>query len=108
MLSGKYQGGSAPEGARFTLFPGYMERYTKSPTKAAVARYMEVAEKYGLTSTQLALAWCQQQWHVTSSIIGATSMNQLKEDIAAFAVGELPGEWDGWHCELWGAVRCVR
>ena len=55
-----------------------MERYTKSLAKQAVAEYAAVAEKHGLTPTQLALAWCRGKWQVTSTIIGATSMQQLK------------------------------
>lgn len=55
-----------------------MERYTKSLAKQAVGEYATVAEKHGLTPTQLALAWCKSRWQVTSTIIGATSMEQLK------------------------------
>ena len=57
---------------------GYMERYTKSLAKQAVAEYAAVAKKHGLTPTELALAWCKGKWQVTSTIIGATSMEQLK------------------------------
>ncbi|CAK0734225.1 hypothetical protein CVIRNUC_000401 [Coccomyxa viridis] len=84
-LSGKYTD-KAPEGARFTIFPGYMERYTKSLAKQAVAEYAAVAKKHGLTPTELALAWCKGKWQVTSTIIGATSMEQLKENIGAFDI----------------------
>ena len=55
-----------------------MPRYNKSLARQAVAEYVKVAEKHGLTPTQLALAWCKQRWSVTSSIIGATNMEQLK------------------------------
>ncbi|CAL5225561.1 g8398 [Coccomyxa viridis] len=84
-LSGKYTD-KAPEGARFTIFPGYMERYTKSLAKQAVAEYAAVAKKHGVTPTELALAWCKQKWQVTSTIIGATSMEQLKENLGAFEI----------------------
>eukprot|EP00884_Botryococcus_braunii_P006093 jgi/Botrbrau1/15485/Bobra.43_2s0105.1 len=84
-LSGKYING-ASKGSRLTLFPGYMERYNKSLAREAVAEYVKVAEKYGLTPAELALAWCNQQWTVTSTIIGATTMDQLKEDIGAFSI----------------------
>ena len=57
---------------------GYMERYTKSLAKQAVAEYAAVAKKHGVTPTELALAWCKQKWQVASTIIGATSMEQLK------------------------------
>ena len=55
-----------------------MERYTKSLAKQAVSEYAAVAKKHGLTPTELALAWCKGKWQVTSTIIGATSMEQLK------------------------------
>ena len=59
-----------------------MERYTKSLAKQAVAEYAAVAKKHGLTPTELALAWCKGKWQVTSTIIGATSMEQLKVRIS--------------------------
>lgn len=82
-LSGKYIE-KTPEGARFTLFPGYMERYNKSLAKEAVAEYVKVAEKHGLTSSELALLFCKDRQFVASTIIGATSMPQLKENMGAF------------------------
>lgn len=57
---------------------GYMARYNKSPAKTAVGAYIELASKYELTPTQLALAWLHQRSCVTSTIIGATSAEQLK------------------------------
>lgn len=82
-LSGKYIN-ATPENCRFNLFPGYMERYNKSFAVNAVAEYVKVAEKHGMTPSELALAWCKSRWFVTSTIIGATSMPQLKENINAF------------------------
>lgn len=55
-----------------------MARYNASPARQAVSEYLKVAEKHGLTPTELAIAWCNQRWTVTSTIIGATSMKQLK------------------------------
>ena len=55
-----------------------MARYNQSPAKTAVSAYIELAHKYGLTPTQLALAWLRQCSYVTSTIIGATSAEQLK------------------------------
>ena len=55
-----------------------MERYTKSLAKEAVSGYCAVAKKHGMTPSQLALAWCKGRWNVTSTIIGATKMEQLK------------------------------
>lgn len=66
------------------MITGYMARYNKSPAKAAVAAYAEIALKYGLTPTQLALAWCYQRPSVTSTIIGATTSEQLKVSLECF------------------------
>jgi aryl-alcohol dehydrogenase-like predicted oxidoreductase len=84
-LSGKYINNENIKG-RFNLFPGYMKRYQSSLAQKAVSEYCQVAAKYGITPTQLALAWCKNRWFVASTIIGATTMEQLKENIAAFDV----------------------
>lgn len=86
-LTGKYiEGGKAVEKARMNIFQGYMARYQKSLAREAVGEYVAVAKKHGLTPTQLALAWCQSRWFVASTIIGATGMEQLRENIEAFDV----------------------
>jgi len=85
-LSGKYIDGTASKGSRFNFFPGYMERYNKSLSRTATLEYIEIAKKYNMTPTQLALAWCQSRWFVTSTIIGATSVEQLKENLEAFSL----------------------
>lgn len=91
-LSGKYIQGSTTAGgediskSRFNLFQGYMQRYTKSLAREATEQYVEVAMKHNLTPTQLALAWCNSRWFVASTIIGATTMKQLKENVEAFDV----------------------
>ena len=85
MLSGKYLDGKMPEGSRWT----YSQRngiFRDTPAaNEAVKAYIEVAKKHGYTPCQLALAWCDQIDGVTSTIIGATSLEQLKEDIDAFS-----------------------
>ena len=86
ILSGKYIGRDGVEGARLSLFDGYMERYKGSDSARAVEKYAEVAKRHGLSLTELSLAWCQAQWCVTSSIIGATSLPQLEENLRAFDV----------------------
>jgi aryl-alcohol dehydrogenase-like predicted oxidoreductase len=60
-------------------------RDTELTNKAAIA-YFELANQYNLTPAQLALAWCEQVNGVTSTIIGATTMPQLIENIDAFKV----------------------
>lgn len=87
-LSGKYitSDESKIANSRFTLFEGYMKRYQQSIGREAVAEYCKVAESHGLTPTELALAWCNSRWFVASTIIGATSMAQLQENIKSFDV----------------------
>jgi aryl-alcohol dehydrogenase-like predicted oxidoreductase len=89
-LTGKYIEGKDIEKARLNLFQGYMARYNKSLAKEAVAAYTEVARQHGLTPTQLALAWVHSRWFVASTIIGATTMEQLRDDIEAFNVQLTP------------------
>jgi len=87
-LTGKYITGdeSTLSKSRFNLFANYMQRYQQSLAREAVAAYVDVARTHGLTPTQLALAWCKSRWFVTCSIIGATTMEQLLENIDAFDV----------------------
>lgn len=87
-LTGKYvtDDESKIANSRFTLFEGYMKRYQQSIGREAVAEYCKVAERHGLTPTQLALAWCHSRWFVASTIIGATTKAQLKENIESFHV----------------------
>lgn len=86
MLSGKYLDGAMPEGSRWT-FQQRNGLFRDTPYSAkAVRAYCEVAAKYNMTPSQLALAWCDQIDGVTSTIIGATKMSQLKENIEAFDI----------------------
>ncbi|EFH65761.1 aldo/keto reductase family protein [Arabidopsis lyrata subsp. lyrata] len=91
-LSGKYlvTDQEATKNARLNLFPGYMERYKGSLAKEATIQYVEVAKKHGLTPVELALGFVRDRPFVTSTIIGATSVEQLKEDIDAFLMTERP------------------
>ena len=82
-LTGKYI--DDPEAlGRVTMFLGYAQRYKKPNVTPASKAYAELARAYGLTPTQLALAFVYHRWFVTSTIIGATNMQQLKENIAAW------------------------
>jgi len=86
-LSGKYRkelpkdGDKAP---RLTKFPGYMARYLGSENEGAVNAYCDLAEKYDMTPSELSLSWCYHNELVTSTIIGATSMEQLEENLKAY------------------------
>ncbi|XP_024996115.1 uncharacterized protein LOC112529207 [Cynara cardunculus var. scolymus] len=91
-LSGKYLDleSEAAKKGRLQLFPGYMERYNKSIAKEATAQYIEMAKKHGLSPVELALGFVRDRPFMTSTIIGATSLEQLKEDIDAFLTTERP------------------
>ena len=85
VLSGKYLGGVKPEGARLSLFP-YFARYTAPLAELATRRYVELARMSGLDPAQMALAFVNSRPFLTSNIIGATSMEQLKADIDSEAL----------------------
>jgi aryl-alcohol dehydrogenase-like predicted oxidoreductase len=85
-LTGKYLHGNAPAKARFALYPNYMKRFQSSLAAEAIGEYEAIAIEAGLTLTQLALAWCKTRWFVSSTIIGATTMDQLEANIDAFSI----------------------
>jgi aryl-alcohol dehydrogenase-like predicted oxidoreductase len=80
MISGKYLGGKRPEGTRWSLDERMLFRDTDQSTEAIKA-YIAIAEKYGLDVCKMALSFVNDQAFVTSNIIGATSMEQLKVNI---------------------------
>ena len=84
-LTGKFRNGARPADARVTLFSRF-SRYSNPESEWAVEQYAQLAEQHGLTLTQLALAFIKQQFFVTSTIIGATNLDQLKENIQDFEV----------------------
>ena len=88
-LTGKFRNGARPANARVTLFSRF-SRYSNPESEWATEQYAQLAEQHGLTLTQLALAFIKQQFFVTSTIIGATNMDQLKENIDAFDVNLSP------------------
>ena len=85
VLSGKYLGGQKPRKGRITLFPNY-NRYSGENSIKATEKYSNLAQEHGLSLTQMALAFVNTRAFVTSNIIGATSMEQLKENIASITV----------------------
>ena len=85
-LTGKYLKKNVPANSRFMMFPGYMKRFQTSYAAEAIQKYADVAREAGITLTQLALAWCKQKQFLGSTIIGATSVKQLEENLDAFAV----------------------
>ncbi len=84
MLSGKHQNGILPN-SRNALFPQFT-RYTNENCKKAIDLYQKLAIESGLTLTEMALAFVQQQELVTSTIIGATSVEQLNENIKTHGI----------------------
>jgi len=84
-LSGKYLNGAKPAGARNTLFSRFT-RYTSAQSQLAVAEYVALAKKHGLDPAQMALAFVRQQPFVASTLLGATTMEQLKSNIDSFEV----------------------
>ncbi len=82
-LSAKYLDNPKAHG-RLTIFPAsWSPRYLRPSVLAAVKEYAELARANGMTPTQLALAWCYSRWFVASTIVGATSVAQLGENIDA-------------------------
>jgi aryl-alcohol dehydrogenase-like predicted oxidoreductase len=90
LLSGKYLADAQTSG-RVTLFPGFGQRYSKINVLPAVAAYADLARRHGISLTRLALAFVASRPFVASTIIGATTMEQLHEDIDG-CTGTLPEE----------------
>ena len=84
-LTGKYRHGARPANGRITRFSRF-SRYSNEQSLWSTEQYAQLAEQHGLSLTQLALAFIKQQFFVTSTIIGATNLDQLKENIDAFEV----------------------
>lgn len=84
-LSGKYLGGKKPEKARVTLFPNY-SRYSGQRAVEATQAYADIADRHGLTLAQMALAFVNSRPFLTSNIIGATTVEQLRENIGSIEV----------------------
>jgi len=83
MLSGKYLGGAQPPKSRFTLFDTLGVRFKRPMVGEAIAAYAELARRRGITLPQLALGYVKSRWYIGATIVGATTMAQLEEDIAA-------------------------
>ena len=80
VLSGKYLNGARPDGARLTLFTRF-DRYNSDNAVRATQAYVDIARKDGLDPAQMALAYVNSRSFLTSNIIGATNMAQLKDNI---------------------------
>jgi len=85
VLSGKYVKGLDDETSRLNLFPRFA-RYSNDRATEATKRYLKIAETHNMTLAQMALAFVTQQPFVTSNIIGATNLEQLKENIESINI----------------------
>ncbi|MGG7607146.1 aldo/keto reductase [Massilia sp. BKSP1R2A-1] len=82
-LTAKYLDNPQARG-RLTIFPqNWSPRYVRPAVLAATAEYAALARENGMSPAQMALAWCYSRWFVGSTIIGATKLEQLKENIDA-------------------------
>jgi aryl-alcohol dehydrogenase-like predicted oxidoreductase len=86
VLSGKYQDGRWPEGARFTKYKDYhprtaamTKRFVNEKTLGSTARFLEIAAQAGMSSTTLAVAWTLTKDFVGSTIVGATTVEQVPD-----------------------------
>ena len=79
-LTGKYLNGAKPEGARNTLFSRFT-RYSGEQAQKAVAAYVDIAKRHNLDPAQMALAFVRQQPFVASTLLGATTLEQLKSNV---------------------------
>tara|TARA_B100001559_G_scaffold316346_1_gene319772 strand:- start:457 stop:1509 length:1053 start_codon:yes stop_codon:yes gene_type:complete len=80
-LSGKYMNNKSPENARYTLWPSRFSRHQTERGEKAISNYVALAKKYNIAPATFANAFVNDRPFVTSNIIGATSMTQLKENI---------------------------
>ena len=88
-LTGKYRNGALPEGSRKVLF-GRLQRYEKPGSDEALEKYFDLAKKHEIDPSQLALAFAHSRTFMTSVIIGATTMDQLKLNIDAAQIKITP------------------
>ena len=106
LLTGKYdasgiEGPGTPQGARIASYESVRKHRWGRPEALAAARlYNQLAREHGLTPTQLALAFCYNNWRVASTIIGVTSLAQLDEDLSAWGTTLSP--------ELLAAIDQIR
>lgn len=98
VLSGKYLNGARPVDARLTLFTRFT-RYNNAVAVAATQKYVELARRHGLDPAQMALAYVNSRSFLTSTIIGATSLEQLRNNIASVDVTLSP--------EVVGAIEMI-
>jgi len=85
-LSGKYRNGALPKGSRIERDFDFWSRYRKPNTEKAVEEYYKISKKHNLDISQMSIKFCEVQDFMTSVIIGATTMEQLKTNIESVKV----------------------
>jgi len=85
VLSGKYLGGKIPKDSRLSLFPN-LSRFSGENSMRATEFYNEIAKKYEMSLTQMSLSFVNSRSFVTSNIIGASKLSQLKENIESINI----------------------
>ncbi len=91
MLTGKYDNGAKPDGARLTLYSDMYTRYTKTKGLKYSEKFNDLAKSNNLKPSQMALSFVNTRDFLTSNIVGATNLKQLKENIDSFKI-DLPND----------------
>ena len=86
ILTGKYRNGALPDGSRMKLFSDRFPRYNTANATNAVEEYYKIAKNFDINLAQMCLKFCEMQKFMTSVIIGATTMEQLKTDVESVNV----------------------
>ena len=84
-MSGKYLAGAQPEEGRLTRYPVFA-RYVNEQGQLATQAYVELARQHGIDPATMALAWVNSRDFVSSNIIGASNLTQLKTNIDSLSV----------------------
>ena len=103
LSGGTLSGKGIVEGSRHQLFPTFQSRYHCEASRAAAARYADIARAAGMSPATMALAWAFSRFFMASVIIGATKMEQLVENLKAADVvlpKEVLAKIDAVHAEL--------
>ncbi len=85
VLTGKYLDGKKPKKSRLVLFPNF-KRYSSQQSIVATERYAKLASDHGISLTEMALSFVNDRSFVCSNIIGATNMEQLKQNIRSYKI----------------------
>lgn len=107
LLTGKHQPQAPIPGTRFDRLPFYRDRYWNAANFEAVKRLTEIAQAAGRSLTRLAIPWILQQPHVTSVILGASTMQHLQDNLAALDEPPLQAETLAACDQVWATLRGV-